>query len=67
MQLSQQKILDDKKRITLLPTICSDPKFNFPLQVISKQLGRKWKDGVNEEVQVGEYNVFRKNFGNFKA
>ena len=67
LQLFKQKITDDKQRITVLPTICSDPNFKLPLQVVSKLLGRKWKDGTNEEIQIGEVNVFRRNFGNFKA
>ena len=67
MQLLKQKITDDKQRITVLPTICSDPDFNFPLQVISKLLGRKWKDGIDEEVQIGDMKVFRRNFGDFKG
>ena len=67
MQLPQQKTADGKKRITVLPTICSDPKFNFPLQIISKLKGQRWKDGVDEEVQIGDYKICRKNFGGFKA
>jgi len=66
-QLAKQKIHGDKQRITVLPTICTDPNFKFPLQVISKLLGKKWKGGVDEEVQIGQEKVFRRNFGDFKA
>ena len=64
---SKQKISNDRQRITALPVICTDPDFDFPLQIISKQLGQKWKNGEFEEVEVGDIKVKRKNFGNFKV
>ena len=64
---SKQKISNDRQRITALPVICSDPEFDFPLQIISKQLGRKWQGGEFEEVELGDVKVKRKNFGTFKV
>ena len=63
----KQKIVNDRQRITALPVLCSDENFDFPLQIISKQLGQKWKGGQFEEVVLGDETVKRKNFGSFKV
>ena len=63
----KQKIKNERQRITALPVICSDPDFDFPLQIISKLLGQKWQGGEFEEIEVGDVKVKRKNFGNFKV
>ena len=62
----KQKIKDDKKRITVLPVLCCDPDFDFPLQIISKLLGTKWKGGFFEEIEIGDVKLKRKNFGDYK-
>ena len=62
----KQKVKDDRKRITALPVICSNPKFNFPLSIISKLLGTKWEGGYFEEKKFGDVIVKRKNFGHYQ-
>ena len=62
----KQKVKDDRKRITALPVICSDPNFKFPLAIISKLLGTKWKGGHFEEKTIGGVKMKRKNFGDFQ-
>ena len=61
----KQKISNDRQRITALPVICTDPEFDFPLQIISKQLGVKWKGGEFEEIELGDIKVKRKKFEKF--
>ena len=64
---SKQKIANEKGRITALPVICSDSKIKFPLPIISKLKGVRWKkDNQDEEVDLGVVKIQRKNFGNFK-
>jgi len=63
----KQKLKDEKRRITAVPVICSDPKIRFPLPIISILKGVKWtRDNEDEEVDLGSVKVERKNFGNFK-
>ena len=62
----KQKVKDDRKRITALPVICSDPNFKFPLPIISKLLGTKWEGGYFEEKTFGDVKVKRKNFGDYQ-
>ena len=63
----KQKISDEKKRFTVLPIICMDESFDFPLTIISKIKGMRWSaPNIDEEIDLGDIKVQRKNFGKFK-
>ena len=50
-----------------MPVICNDESFDFPVTIISKLKGVKWTSpNVDEEVDLGDVKVQRKNFGTFK-
>ena len=59
--------MDERKRFTVVPIICCDENFEFPVTIISKLKGARWKSqNTNEEVDLGDQKVLRKNFGKFK-
>ena len=63
----KQKITDERKRFTVVPIICCDESFDFPVTIISKLKGARWSSpNTNEEVDLGDQKVVRKNFGRFK-